>query len=111
MPNIRFVRVTATVSNLPLYLLPVTGITNVATVKAQAIGGITLEGTSAANPLYNGEIFPYSPVANVDATNSSQLPTTGDPFGFTVGQQYDLKWPGSASRRHARRQQGALRGR
>ncbi len=97
VPNIRYVRVTATVSNLPLYLLPVTGLTNVATVKAQAIGGITLEGTSAANPLYNGEIFPYSPIVNVDATNSSQLPTTGDPYGFTIGQQYDLKWPGSAA--------------
>jgi hypothetical protein len=95
--NVRYVRVTATVSNLPLYLIPVIGVTNAATVKAQAVAGITLEGTSAANPLYNGEIFPYSPIVNVDATNSSQLPTTGDPFGYTVGQQYDLKWPNSAT--------------
>ncbi len=97
VPNIRYVQVTANVSNLPLYLIPVIGVGTTATVNAQAVAGITLEGTSAANPLYNGEIFPYSPIVNVDAYNSSQLPTTGDPYGYTVGQQYDLKWPGSAS--------------
>lgn len=90
--TISYVRVTSSVTNLPLYLLPVTGTSNTATVKAQAVAGQTLEGTSAANPLKN-DVFPYSPIANVDATNSSQLPTTGDPFGYTVGQQYDLKWP------------------
>ena len=94
VPNIRYVRVTANVNNLPLYLLPVTGTGATATVQARAIAGQTLEGTSSANPVRNN-VFPYSPIANVDATNSSQLPTTGDPFGFTVGQQYDLKWPGS----------------
>ena len=94
--QIAYVRVTANVSNLPLYLLPVTGTGTTATVKAQAIAGQTLEGTSSANPLRNN-VFPYSPIANVDATNSSQLPTTGDPFGFTPGQQYDLKWPASAA--------------
>lgn len=25
------------------------------------------------------------------------MPTTGDPFGFTPGTQYDLKWPANAS--------------
>ncbi len=94
--NVRYVRVTASVTNLPLYLIPVMGFSNIATVKAQATVGQVLQGTSSTNPLYNGA-FPYSPIANVDATNSSQLPTTGDPFGFTVGQQYDIKWPHSAS--------------
>ena len=55
-----------------------------------------MAGTSSANPLYN-EAFPYSPIANIDATSSSGLATTGDPFGFTVGQQYDFKWPHNAS--------------
>ena len=97
VPDIRYVRVTANVTTLPLYLIPVIGVGNTATVRAQSVAGQTLEGTTAANPLYNGEVFPYSPIVNEDATNSSQLPTTGDPFGYTVGQQYDLKWPGSAS--------------
>jgi hypothetical protein len=111
--------VTPVVNNLALFLLPVTGTGNTATVKAQAIGGQVLLGcvtcgggagaggtvggaTNAANGgagASNGSpiLFPYSPIANVDATNSSQLPATGDPFGFTPGVQYDLKWPANAS--------------
>ena len=96
VPNIRYVRVTANITNLPLYLISVIGVGRTATVRAQSVAGLTLEGTSAANPAPPG-VFPYSPIANVDATNSSQLPTTGDPFGFTVGQQYDLKWPHNAN--------------
>ncbi len=96
IPNIRYVRVTANVSNLPLYLIPAMGAPTMATVKAQAVAGQVLEGTSTTNPIPNG-VYPYSPIANVDATNSSQLPTSGDSFGFTVGQQYDLKWPHNAS--------------
>lgn len=88
--TIRYVRVTPTVSNVALFFLPVIGAGTSTTVKASAVAG------QIANP--NGAIvFPYSPIANVDATNSSQLPTTGDPFGFTPGVQYDLKWPASAT--------------
>jgi Flp pilus assembly protein TadG len=116
--NVRYVRVTPVVNNVALFFLPVTGTGTTATVKAQAIGGQVLLGcvscggaggagaggsaTSAANGgagASNGApiLFPYSPIANVDATNSSQLPATGDPFGFTRDVQYDLKWPGSPS--------------
>jgi hypothetical protein len=101
---------------MALFFLPVTGTGNTATVKAQAIGGQVLlgcttcsAGGAAAGGTVSGTalggagastssypvLFPYSPIANVDATSSSQLPTLGDPFGFTVGQQYDLKWPSS----------------
>jgi Flp pilus assembly protein TadG len=96
VPNIRYVRVTANVTNLPLYLIPVIGLARTATVRAQAVAGQVLEGTSSTNPITNG-VYPYSPIANVDATNSSQLSSTGDPFAFIVGQQYDLKWPHNAS--------------
>ena len=86
-----FVRVTAVVDNFPLFLLPATGYSGTtATIKAQAVGGRVLAGT-AANPLKT--IFPYSPIANVDGTTAA---TTGDPFGFTVGGMYDLKWPANA---------------
>ncbi len=94
--NVRYVRVTANVSNLPLYLIPVMGVTNTAIVNARAVAGQVLEGTSSTNPLPYG-VFPYSLIANVDATDTSQLPTTGDPFGYTVGQWYDFKWPHTAS--------------
>ena len=115
--NIRYVRVTPVVNNVALFFLPVTGTGTTATVKAQAIGGQVLlgcvscggaggagagagatsaamggAGASSGSPI----LFPYSPIANVDATNSSQLPATGDPFGFTPNVQYDLKWPASA---------------
>jgi hypothetical protein len=109
--NITYVRVTPVVNNVALFFLPVTGTGTTATVKAQAIGGQVLLGCttcglgppSSLNPpgSSNGApvLFPYSPIANVDATSSSQLQpvSMGDPFGFTPGQQYDLKWPTSAS--------------
>jgi Flp pilus assembly protein TadG len=109
--NIRYVRVTPVVNNVALFFLPVTGTSTTATVKAQAVGGQVLlgcttctsssssstppggAGSSSGHPV----LFPYSPIANVDATSSSQLPTTGDPFGFTPGVQYDLKWPANAA--------------
>ncbi len=89
VPNIRYVRVTATVNNMPLYLLPVIGTGTSATIKARATAGQTPEDPP-------NSLFPYSPVANVDATSHADLPTTGDPYGWVVGQQYDLKWPHSA---------------
>jgi len=107
--NITYVRVTPVVNNVALFFLPVTGTGTTATVKAQAIGGQVLLGCttcglgppSSQNPpgSSNGApvLFPYSPIANVDATGSKGLPTTGDPFGFTPGTQYDLKWPANAS--------------
>jgi len=109
--NIRYVRVTPVVNNMALFFLPVTGTGNTATVKAQAIGGQVLlgcisctSGSSSSTPPGGAGsspgspvLFPYSPIANVDATKSADLPTTGDPFGFTPGQQYDLKWPANAS--------------
>jgi Flp pilus assembly protein TadG len=113
--NIRYVRVTPVVNNVALFFLPVTGTGTTATVKAQAIGGQVLLGCASCGGGAGGGapaggaaptggagssngapiLFPYSPIANVDATSSSELPTTGDPFGFTPGVQYDLKWPGS----------------
>jgi Flp pilus assembly protein TadG len=100
--NIRYVRVTPVVNNVALFFLPVTGTGKTATVKAQAVGGQVLLGSacpagsgagcSSGSPV----LFPYSPIANVDATSSAGLPTTGDPFGFTPGAQYDLKWPANA---------------
>jgi Flp pilus assembly protein TadG len=116
--NIRYARVTPVVNNVALFFLPVTGTGTTATVKAQAIagqvllgctscgtagttGGTTMSGVTSAAMGGAGAssgapiLFPYSPIANVDATNSSQLPATGDPFGFTRDVQYDLKWPGS----------------
>src|SRR5437764_1386195 len=102
--NIRYVRVTPVVNNVALLFLPVTGTGTTATVKAQAIGGQVLLGCTSCGGGSGGPgastappvIFPYSPIANVNATSSSQLPTTGDPFGFTPGSQYDLKWPANA---------------
>jgi Flp pilus assembly protein TadG len=101
--NIRYVRVTPVVNNVALFFLPLTGTGTTATVKAQAIGGQVLLGYSGCTGGAGGAgcssgaptVFPYSPIGNVDATSNSGLPATGDPFGFTPGVQYDLKWPSS----------------
>ena len=117
--SIAYVRVTPVVNNLALFFLPVTGTSTTATVKAQAVGGQVLLGCTSCLGTTGGSssaggtttsstggagssngspvLFPYSPIANVDATSSSGLPSTGDPFGFTPGVQYDIKWPGSAT--------------
>jgi Flp pilus assembly protein TadG len=94
--NVRYVRVTAVLNNVALFLLPVTGLGRTATVKAAAVSGQTLEGTSATNPIRNN-VFPYSPIAPAGGGTYAAV-MASDPtgnFGFTVGQQYDLKWPGS----------------
>src|SRR6266404_4920094 len=106
--TVRYARVTATVANLPLYLLPVLGAVSspigfTTTVKASAVAGQVLEPPT---------VFPYSPIAhavNCDSYYSSlpalTLPlglSTGQPcdatgnWGFQIGQQYDLRWPTSA---------------
>ena len=90
-----YVRVTATVNDVALFFLPVTGTGMSATVKASAIAGATLPGTSESNPVRNS-VFPYSPIANVDTTVPVAPVAGADPFGWVVGGLYDLKWPRSA---------------
>lgn len=94
--TIQYVRVTAVVNNVALLLLPVTGTGTTATVKAQAVGSQVVVGTSSTNTIKNS-IFPYSPIAPAAGSSYSAV-MASDPtgnFGFTVGQQYDLKWPNS----------------
>jgi hypothetical protein len=86
----QYARVTATVNNLPLYLLPVIGAATSTiagfstTVKASAVAGQVIEP-----PV----LFPFSPIAH-DVVVTGGVATHSDPdFGFTPGVQYDLKWP------------------
>jgi hypothetical protein len=91
--NLRYVRVTATVANLPLFFLPIVGASTVATVKAMAVAG------QAPTATVTSGIFPYSPIAHAMGSTAAAV-YAADPthnFGFTVGQQYDLKWPNSPS--------------
>src|SRR5262249_42226866 len=90
----RYVRVTANVNNVALFLLPVIGIANTATVQAAAVAGLSLLGTSASSPLTQG-LFPYSPIAHSDGATAAAV-YASDPThncGFTPGEQYTLKWP------------------
>src|SRR5204863_5938557 len=87
--NIRYVRVTATVAGLPLFFLPVVGTSTLATVKASAVAG-----QQPASTVTSG-VFPYSPIAHVMGSTAAAV-YAADPthnFGFTAGEQYDLKWP------------------
>jgi Flp pilus assembly protein TadG len=89
-----YVRVTATINDVALFFLPVTGTGMSGTVKASANAGMALRGTSDANPFRN-TVFPYSPIANVDTTVPVTPAAGADPFGWVVGGLYDLKWPRS----------------
>ena len=87
--NMRYVRVSATAKNVSLFFLPVVGSGSTMTVKASAIAG-----QQPAASLTNG-VFPYSPIAHVMGSTAAAV-QAADPthnFGFTVGEQYDLKWP------------------
>src|SRR6266849_465743 len=46
-----YVRVTAAIHNVALFFLPVTGTGGNATVRASAVAGMTLQGTSESNPV------------------------------------------------------------
>jgi len=111
--TVAYVRVTAVVDNFPMFLLPATGFSGTtATIKAAAVAGQILAGGSTTPPPPSGPLsltppsssrtvssnpvrtlFPYSPVSQVDGVNAATT-LLADPtgnFGFTVGQQYDLK--------------------
>ena len=79
----RFVQVTTTAS-VPLYFLPVLqGVTTTFASSKQAIAGQALQ------PSIGEGAAPFSP----DAHNAAAAD-----FGFTVGQQYTLKWPPKGQR-------------
>src|SRR5207253_11458231 len=89
--NMRYVRVTSTVSNLPLYFLPVLGALTSSigvstTVNARAVAGLVNEP-----PV----LLPFSPIAHDVTINVAGVAGHSDAnYGFTVGVQYDLMWPG-----------------
>jgi len=77
-----FVRVTVTpVVNLSF--LPATGSSYTQTVTARSVAGVV----PASFPL--GGYLPFTPFAHAPA----------DPnFGFTIGQEYGIRWPGNATK-------------
>src|SRR5262249_55455860 len=93
IPFIRYVRVTPTVNNLALFFLPVTGYTGTsATVKAQSVAG---QVTKNSYPAGSYGVFPFSPIAHAYGTSAADVYNADSThnFGFTVGQQYTLRWP------------------
>jgi Flp pilus assembly protein TadG len=83
--NYRFAQVTATVSSLPMYLMPiVTGQPN-ATVAAKAVAGQIQVGTGSG-------MFPMSPIAHSADANS------GDGYGLVRGQKYTLRYGSNADK-------------
>ncbi len=79
----RFVQVTTTAS-VPLYFLPLLpGVTTNFSSSKQAVAGQALQ------PSIGEGLAPFSPDAHSAAAVN---------FGFTVGQQYTLKWPPKGQR-------------
>lgn len=79
--NYAFVRVTATPS-VNLAFLPAVGTAVTQQVKGQAVAGVIPESFPS------GGYLPFTPFAhdNSDPTGN---------FGFTLGQEYGIKWPGN----------------
>jgi hypothetical protein len=100
--SVQYIRVTPTVNNVRLLFLPYIGTPTTSTVIARAVAGQILVN---AWPAGGSGVFPFSPISHVygntaadvhanDVLNRASYPgTTVDNFGFTVGQQYTLRWP------------------
>ncbi|MCU1339851.1 MAG: hypothetical protein JWO19_5432 [Bryobacterales bacterium] len=86
-----FVRVTARPS-VNLAFLPAVGTALTQQVTGQAVGGVVVQ----PSPGY----LPYTPFAHNAATDASGKLL--DPnFGFTVGQEYAIRWPGNLNQNNA----------
>jgi Flp pilus assembly protein TadG len=86
-----FVRVTATPS-VNLAFLPAVGTALTQQVTGRAVGGVVVE----PSPGY----LPYTPFAHNAAKDGSG--NLLDPnFGFTVGQEYAIRWPGNLNMNNA----------
>jgi Flp pilus assembly protein TadG len=83
--NVGFARVTASVTNIALYFLPVAG----TAVNGQA-ASLAVAGQIPAIPK---AIFPYSPIVHVDNAFTHADVSAIDPnYGFVVGGKYTLRW-------------------
>jgi Flp pilus assembly protein TadG len=72
-------------ANLPMYLIRVfSGPT--ATVAASAIAG-----QSSITSL-NGGVFPFTPYSRATGYGTPEVGSGSDPFGYTAGHQYTLRW-------------------
>ena len=86
-----FVRVTATPS-VNLAFLPAVGTALTQQVTGRAVGGVVVE----PSPGY----LPYTPFAHNAATDANGKLL--DPnFGFTVGEEYAIRWPGNLNKNNA----------
>ncbi len=91
LTNYAYVRVTATPS-VNLAFLPAVGTALTQQVTGRAVGGVVVE----PSPGY----LPYTPFAHNAAkdANGNLL----DPnYGFTVGQEYAIRWPGNLNKNNA----------
>jgi Flp pilus assembly protein TadG len=91
LTNYAFVRVTAT-PTVNLAFLPAVGTALSQQVSGRAVGGVVVE----PSPGY----LPYTPFAHnamTDATGKLLDPN----FGFTVGQEYAIRWPGNLNKNNA----------
>jgi len=86
----RYVRVTANVTTMKLYFLPIVGASSTADISASAIAGQQLTTTPWG-------LVPFSPVTHGNYTNAAQTFANQPDYGFTVGTPYTLRWPGNAA--------------
>jgi putative Flp pilus-assembly TadE/G-like protein len=83
--NVGFARVTANVSNVKLYFLPVAGTAGNGQVAALAVAGQV--------PAIPKALFPFSPITHVDNAFTHASVTAIDPdYGFQLGKKYTLRW-------------------
>jgi Flp pilus assembly protein TadG len=82
--DFRFVRVTTTIADLPMYLMPIVTGQPTGTVAARAVAGQINVNSSSEG------LFPFSPAAHSSDQNSA------DGYGLIKGQSYTIRWDANA---------------
>ncbi len=87
--NVGHARVTANVTNIPLYFLPIASFTGTIPNAGQ-VAYLAVAGQIRATPQ---NVFPFSPIAHADLQTSAEVTGANIDFGFVKGGRYTFRWP------------------
>jgi Flp pilus assembly protein TadG len=91
--NVGHARVTATVTNIPLFFIPLASFAGDIPNSGQ-VAYLAVAGQIRATPQ---NVFPFSPIAHADLQTSAEVTGADIDFGFIKGGRYTFRWPQNPS--------------
>ena len=88
--NVGHARVTANVTNIPLYFLPIADMGSGNIPSSGQVAHLAVAGQIRATPQ---NVFPFSPIAHADLQTSAEVTGANIDFGFVKGGRYTFRWP------------------